>query len=224
VSRSVKCPYAVLKRVRVVKRVLEGSPSVVLVGDVEVARGEVSVDAGLSLSIRLAELLGTLPSPGDEVVLRTFEAIRGRREYVVTVESANPDMLVVTNIELISAYQQRAIVRVDTDIPVTLVYEMIGDELVDAELPIQARMLDLSATGFSLFCSTELPEGYRFGFNFSTDFDDLVLVADAIRREDVLRGYRYGCRLVGTTQREADALHRYVLSEQIARHRRAEGY
>ena len=202
---------------------LEGSPSVVLVGDAEVARGEVSVDAGLSLSIRLAELLGTLPSPGDEVVLRTFEPIRGRREYVVTVESANPDMLVVTDIELISAFQQRAIVRVDTDIPVTLVYEMIGDELVDAGIPTQGRMLDLSATGFSLFCSAELAEGYRFGFHFSTDFDDLVLVADAIRREDLLRGYRYGCRFVGTTQREADALHRYVLSEQIARRRRTEG-
>ena len=202
---------------------LEGSPSVVLVGEAEVARGEVSVDAGLSLSIRLAELLGPLPSPGDEVVLRTFEPIRGRREYVVTVESSNQDMLVVTDIELISAYQQRAIVRVDTDIPVTLVYEMIGDELVDAEIPIQGRMLDLSATGFSLYCSTELPEGYRFGFHFSTDFDDLVLVADAIRREDLVRGFRYGCRFVGTTQREADALHRFVLSEQIARRRRAEG-
>ena len=84
-------------------------------------------------------------------------------------------------------------------------------------------MLDLSATGFSLFCSAELSESYRFGFHFSTDFDDLVLVADAIRREDLVRGYRYGCRFVGTTQREADALHRYVLSEQIARRRRTEG-
>lgn len=212
-----------LAHLQVVKRVLEGSPSVVLVGDVEVARGEVSVDAGLTLSIRLAELLGTLPEPGDEVVLRTFEPIRGRREYVVTVESANPEMLVVTDIELISAYQQRAIVRVDVDLPVTLVYEMVGDDLVDAEIPIQGRMLDISATGFSLFCSTPLPEGYRFGFHFSTDFDDLVLVADAIRHEDVLRGNRYGCRFVGTTQREADALHRYVLSEQIARRRRTEG-
>ncbi|RYV50703.1 PilZ domain-containing protein [Pengzhenrongella frigida] len=202
---------------------LEGSPSVVIVGEAEVARGEVSVDAGLSLSIRLAEVLGDLPAPGDEVVVRTFEAIRGRREYVVTVESVNQEMLVVTDIELISAFQQRAIVRVETDLPVTLVYEMIGDELVDAEIPIQGRMLDLSATGFSLFCSTALPEAYRFGFHFSTDFDEMVLVADAIRSEDVPRGHRYGCRFVGTTQREADALHRYVLSEQIAQRRRTDG-
>jgi len=202
--------------------VLEGSPSVVLVGDAEVARGEVSVDAGLSLSVRLDVVLGELPSPGDEVVLRTFEAVRGRREYVVTVESANPEMLVLTNIELISAFQQRAIVRVGTDNPVTLLYEMVGDELLDLATPIQATILDLSATGLRLHCSVRLPAGYRFGFHFSTDFDDLTLVAETLRREVVPRGYRYGCRLVGTTQREADALHRFVLSEQIAQRRRTE--
>lgn len=195
---------------------LEGSPCVVLVDDVEVARGEVTGDAGLTLSIRLDEVLGELPSPRDNVVLHTSEAVRGRREYAVTVDSVTRETLVVTDIALVSAYQQRAIVRVDTDIPITLAYEMVGDELTDAEMPIQAKILDLSATGFSLTCATPLKKGYRFGFHFSTDFDDLILVADALRREDAPRGYRYGCRFVGTTQREADALHRYVLSEQIA--------
>lgn len=201
---------------------LEGCPSVVLVDDVEIARGEVSVDAGLSLSIRLDEVLGELPSPGDEVVLRTFEPIRGRREYVTTVESANPEMLIVSDIELISAFQQRAIVRVGTEIPITLLYEMEGDELVEAETPIEATILDLSATGIRLYCAVPLDDGYQFGFHLSTDFDDLTLVAQALRREEVPRGYRYGCRLVGTTQREADALHRFVLSEQIAQRRRTE--
>jgi len=201
--------------------VLEGSPSVVVVGDVEVARGEVSVDAGLSLSIRLDEVLGALPSPGEEAVLRTFETVRGRREYIVTVEKANPGMIVVTDLELISAFQQRAIVRVHTDIPVTLVYEMTGEELTETEIPIQATILDLSATGFRLHCAVPLDEGYKFGFHFATVFDDLILVAETLRREEAPRGYRYGCRFVGTTQREADSLHRFVLSEQIAQRYRA---
>ena len=201
---------------------IEGSPSVVLVDDVEVARGEISVDAGLSLSVRLDEVLAELPSPGDEVVLRTFEAIRGRREYVVTVESANPEMMVVTDIELISAFQQRAIVRVGTDFPITILYEMEGDELRDLATPIPATIIDLSATGLRLFCAAPLTDGYRFGFHLSTDFDDLTLVAEVLRHEEVPRGHTFGCRLVGTTQREADALHRYVLSEQIAQRHRTE--
>lgn len=201
---------------------IEGSPSVVLVGDVEVARGEISVDAGLSLSVRVDEIFGELPSKGDEAVLRTFEAIRGRREYVVTVESANPEMIVVTDLELISAFQQRAIVRVHTDLPVVLLYEMNGDELRDAGTPVRATIVDLSATGFRLHCAVALEDGYRFGFLFSTDFDDFTLIAESLRHEEVPRGYLHGCRLIGTTQREADALHRYVLSEQIAQKHRTE--
>ena len=201
---------------------IEGSPAVVLVDDVEVARGEISVDAGLSLSVRLEELLGELPAEGDEIVLRTFESVRGRREYIVTVESANPTMLIVSDIELISAFQQRAIVRVNTDIPVTIVYEMEGDDLRDMVTPIQATVVDLSATGLRLHTSVPLEDGYRFGFHFATDFDDLTIVAEVLRREEVPRGYLCGCRLIGTTQREADALHRYVLSEQIAQRRRTQ--
>jgi len=197
--------------------VLEGSPCVVLVGDDEVARGEVTVDTGSTLSIRVDDVVGDLPSPGDEMVLHTAGAVRGRREYSVTVESATPQMLVVTDVALLSAFQQRAIVRVDTDIPITLEFEMVDDQLTDAAMPIQAKIRDLSATGFSLTCAVPLEQGYRFGFRFSTDFEDFTLVAEALRREDAPRGYRYGCRFVGTTQREADALHRYVLSEQIAR-------
>lgn len=199
---------------------IEGSPSVLLVGDVEVARGEISVDAGLSLSVRLDEVYRDLPAHGDEVLLRTFEAIRGRREYVVTVESANIEMIVVTDIELVSAFQQRAIVRVSTDLPVILLYEMDGEELCDSGAPIPATIVDLSATGLRLFSKVPLDEGYRFGFLFSTDFDDLTLVAEVLRREEVPRGHLHGCRLIGTTQREADALQRYVLSEQIAQRRR----
>jgi len=197
--------------------VQEGSPCVVLVGDAEVARGEISADGVFSVSVRLDEVFGELPPTGGAVLLRTSEALRGRREYSATVESADAQTLVVTDIELVSAFQQRAIVRVGMEIQVTLVYEMVGDKLTDAAIPLQAKILNLSATGFSLLCAVPLDEGYRFGFHLSTDFDDLVLVAEALRREEVPRGYRYGCRFVGTTQRDADALHHFVISEQNAR-------
>lgn len=196
---------------------LEGSPCVVMVGDVEVARGEISADGVFSVTVRLDEVVGELPSPGGAVVLRTSEALRGRREYSANVESFDAQTLVVADIELVSAFQQRSIGRVGMEIQVTLVYEMVGDKLTDAAIPIQAKILNLSATGFSLLCSVPLDQGYRFGFHLSTDFDDLVLVAEVLRREEVPRGYRYGCRFVGTTQRDADALHHFVLSEQNAR-------
>jgi hypothetical protein len=196
--------------------VLEGSPCAVLVDDEEVAHGVVSADSGLSLDVRLREGTDRVPGPGERIVLRTFEETRGRRDYAVVVRTLTDSDLVVDEPALLSAYQQRAIVRVGTDLRVTLEYEVLDDRPVDLDPPIQAGIIDLSATGVRLHCNVPLREGQRVGFQLRTDFDELPLVAEVLRREEAHTGYRYGCRLVGTTQREADALHRYVLSEQIA--------
>jgi len=196
--------------------VLEGSPCAVLVDDEEVAHGVVSADTGLSLDVRLTDGFDRVPDPGASVVLRTFEEVRGRRDYAVVIRSVDDGQLVLDELALLSAYQQRAIVRVGTDLRVTLEYEVVDDAVRDLDPPVQAAIIDLSATGVRLHCNVPLREGQRVGFQLRTDFDDLPLVAEVLRREDAPRGFRYGCRLVGTTQREADALHRYVLSEQIA--------
>jgi PilZ domain len=196
--------------------VLEGSPCAVLVEDEEVAHGVVSADTGLSLDVRLTDGDDRVPGPGASVVLRTFEEVRGRRDYAVVIRSVDDGQIVLDELALLSAYQQRAIVRVGTDLRVTLEYEVVGDAVRDLDPPVQAAIIDLSATGVRLHCNVPLREGQRVGFQLRTDFDDLPLVAEVLRREDAPRGFRYGCRLVGTTQREADALHRYVLSEQIA--------
>ncbi|WP_298457596.1 PilZ domain-containing protein [uncultured Cellulomonas sp.] len=200
---------------------LEGSPCTVLVDDEEVAHGTVRVDSGLSLEVRLHDGVDGVPEPGASIVLRTFEESRGRRDYAVVVRTRQDELLVLDELALLSAYQQRAIVRVGTDLSVTLEYQVVDDRPVDLDPPIEAAIIDLSATGVRLHCHVPLTEGQRVGFQLRTDFDDLSLVAEVLRREEAPRGYRYGCRLVGTTQREADALHRYVLSEQIARRFRA---
>ncbi len=195
---------------------LEGSPCTVLVDDEEVAHGTVSADTGLSLDVLLKDGVDQVPEPGAKVVLRTFEEVRGRRDYAVVVRALEDSLLVLDELALLSAYQQRAIVRVSTDLRVVLEYEVVDDQPVDLDPPIQASIIDLSATGVRLHCNVPLREGQRVGFQLRTDFDDLPLVVEVLRREEAPRGFRYGCRLVGTTQREADALHRYVLSEQIA--------
>ena len=195
---------------------LEGNPCTVLLDDEEIAHGTVSADTGLSLDVDLRDGVERIPAPGERVVLRTFEEDRGRRDYAVVVRTLEGDALVLDELALLSAYQQRAIVRVATDLRVTLEYEVVDDQPRDLDPPVQASIIDLSATGVRLHCNVPLTEGQRVGFQLRTDFDDLPLVAEVLRREEAPRGYRYGCRLVGTTQREADALHRYVLSEQIA--------
>jgi PilZ domain len=201
--------------------VLEGCPCTVLLDDEEIAHGTVTADTGLSLDVALRDGVEQIPAPGERVVLRTFEEDRGRRDYAVVVRTLDGDALVLDELALLSAYQQRAIVRVATDLRVTLEYEVVDDQPRDLVPPIQASIIDLSATGVRLHCNVPLSEGQRVGFQLRTDFDDLPLVAEVLRREEAPRGFRYGCRLVGTTQREADALHRYVLSEQIAQRFRA---
>ena len=200
---------------------LEGSFCTVLLEDEEIAHGTVSADTGLSLDVSLRDGVERIPAPGERVVLRTFEEDRGRRDYAVVVRTLEGDQLVLDELALLSAYQQRAIVRVATDLRVTLEYEVVDDQPRDLDPPVQASIIDLSATGVRVHCNVPLTEGQRVGFQLRTDFDDLPLVAEVLRREEAPRGYRYGCRLIGTTQREADALHRYVLSEQIAQRFRA---
>jgi len=196
--------------------VLEGSPCTVLVEDEEIAHGTVVADTGLSLDVEIRDGVDAMPGVGERIVLRTFEEVRGRRDYAVVIRTLEDSLLVVDELALLSAYQQRAIVRVGTDLRVTLEYEVVDDQPRDLDPPIQASIIDLSATGVRLHCNVPLTEGQRVGFQLRTDFDDLALVVEVLRREEAPRGFRYGCRLVGTTQREADALHRYVLSEQIA--------
>lgn len=197
-----------------------GSRAVVVVNDEEVARGEVSIDAGLSLSLRLDELLGDLPAPGDEILLRMFEPVRGVSDYVVTVESSSPSMLIVGDIELISASQKRAIVRVSTDIPVMIIYEIVDNARLELEDSISARVVDLSAAGLRFFTATRVRDAFQFEFHFVSGVDDLTIVAETLRCHEVPRGYLYGCKFVGATEREMGALHRFVLSEQIAQRRR----
>ena len=196
---------------------LEGSSCTVLLEDEEIAHGTVLADTGLSLEVTLRDGVDRIPDPGERVVVRTFEEDRGRRDYAVVVRAVEEPVVVLDELALLSAYQQRAIVRVATDLRVTLEYQVVDDRPRALDPPVQAAIIDLSATGVRLHCNVPLTEGQRLGFQLRTDFDDLPLVAEVLRREDAPRGFRYGCRLVGTTQREADALHRYVLSEQIAR-------
>jgi PilZ domain len=196
--------------------VLEGSSCTVLLDDEEIAHGIVLADSGLSLEVTLRDGVDRIPAPGERAVVRTFEEDRGRRDYAVVVRVVDEPVVVLDELALLSAYQQRAIVRVATDLWVTLEYEVVDDRPRPLDPPVQAAIIDLSATGVRLHCNVPLADGQRLGFQLRTDFDDLPLVAEVLRREEAPRGYRYGCRLVGTSQREADALHRYVLSEQIA--------
>lgn len=196
---------------------MAGTPSAVLIDGQQIALGVISIDVGLSISVRLDEILGELPAPGDQVLLRTFEAVSGRREYAVTVQAVSTDTLVVTDVTLVSAFQQRAIGRVSTAIQVCLEYRMENEELLEVAAPIQATIVDLSATGIRVLCAVPLDQGYRFGFALSSGVDDITIVAEVRRREDVPQGHLHGCRLVGTTQREADVLQQFVLDQQITR-------
>jgi hypothetical protein len=195
---------------------MTGTPSAVLVDGEQIALGVISIDVGLSISVRLESILGELPAPGDEVVLRTFEAVSGRREYAATVQAVSTQTLVVTDVTLVSAFQQRAIGRVSTAIQVSLEYRMENEELLEVAAPIQGTIVDLSATGIRVLCAVPLDQGYRFGFDLPSGVDDFTIVAEVRRREEVPQGHLHGCRLIGTTQREADALQQFVLDQQSA--------
>ncbi len=103
----------------------------------------------------------------------------------------------------IDEQSSRAAYRVvpDRDEPVIL--------QVEGEL---ARVLDISAGGFSCLCSAvQLGMRYRVMLDLPGASDEIVAFADVIKVDD---GNICRCRLVDLEPAAADNLHRYVLRRQ----------
>jgi hypothetical protein len=87
------------------------------------------------------------------------------------------------------------------------------------EIPVKFTVIDVSAHGMRMMCSTVLPPGSTIRFVFPELSDDFRLEAVVVRAQESRSGNHYGCRFVGTTPRQTDDLFRYVLRTQGAQRR-----
>lgn len=84
---------------------------------------------------------------------------------------------------------------------------------------IAFTILDISAHGMRVLAQTRLERGQRIRFLYEELPEPLILDAVVVRMQESRTGTHYGCRFLGLTMRETDALFRHVLHTQGAQRR-----
>jgi len=199
--------------------------------------GEVIVDgfvlgfAGDALTIATSHLAVGL-TPGDDVTVRVLDEVRGECLYAGYVSRIAPDQVDIAEPGLVSTLQKREVVRVRVAIPCrgTVVRHAAApapdDDLDGAGGPAESAaavetgkridftMLDVSAHGMRILARDELAAGSVIRFRFEELDAPFVIDAVVVRGEESRTGTHYGCRFVGMTVRQTDALFGYVLRTQ----------
>lgn len=206
--------------------------------------GEMVVDGfvldfdGDQLTVATSHLAVGL-SPGDDVTVRVLDEVRGECLYAGYVSRVAPDQVGVVEPALVSTLQKREVVRVRVAIPcrgtvvVHTPVEATQDDASDgvdgsgtggaddaaeavaaAGRRIDFTMLDISAHGMRMLAHLELPAGSLVRFRFEELDAPFVIDAIVVRGEESRTGWHYGCRFVGMTVRQTDALFGYVLRTQ----------
>ncbi|MFI2754249.1 PilZ domain-containing protein [Cellulomonas sp. P22] len=79
---------------------------------------------------------------------------------------------------------------------------------------IAFTILDISAHGMRVLAQTRLEHGQRIRFLYEELPEPILLDAVVVRMQESRTGTHYGCRFLGLTMRETDALFRHVLHTQ----------
>lgn len=182
-------------------------------------RGRIVVRISGSDAADLTRLTGATVTA---VVSRTLAAPLVATAVVDRVLPGDPVRLVLRRTTPWRPRQRREAVRLD----IVIRPQSVARITPDGEEPIDARIIDLSATGVRLESATSLDRGERLHLVFSlpttpTPFDTVVEVMHCQERPDGLqRPWQLGCRFVDLDKRVSEAIFRFIFEEQRRRLRR----
>lgn len=155
---------------------------------------------------------------GDEVRVTVLDPVRGLCRYVGLLGAPDGRTVHVVVLERSMPDQRRSAARAyyRVDCAGTL------ETAAGAEaLPV--TVVDVSATGVRFVTGRRLEHGDVVRFTMPTDGDDVDLVARVLRIEEGRHEWRYGCELLGLSERTRETLFRLVLGlQRAAARRRAE--
>ncbi|HWS58935.1 MAG TPA: PilZ domain-containing protein [Actinotalea sp.] len=177
------------------------------------ARGFVRERDESSLVVEAKTFAGTWLRPGDPAVVQILSAARGRMTYDAVVAFSAPRRIGLVDLRLRSVVEQRAALRVPTAIPMQISHVLDGDVPVAVE-PFEILVIDLSVGGMRLSSAARLALGTRLAMVFTATDRPIDLTVEVLRVEEIRGGFAYGCRFEDATEREHDALFRFVESAQ----------
>jgi hypothetical protein len=174
--------------------------------------GYVTVCADGSLTMRTEPGAGAgVLRAGDDVQVLVLDDVRGEVRYTGWVATVRAMAVHVADLELTSTLQKRKVARVRIAQSCTGVVQSPDGQT----RPVSFIVLDISAHGVRISTTDDVAEGERIVFTFPTRDRTVHLDAEVLRshRTDG-RSTQCGCRFVGLTERDADALFRFVLQTQ----------
>ncbi len=178
------------------------------VGDVD---GHVVAYEGEMLTVTTDESLEGR-GLGDEVRVTVLDPVRGVCRYVGLLGDLDGDTVGVVVLERSMPDQRRSAARA--------YYRVDCAGRLDSGGSLPVTVVDISATGVRFVTGRRLEHGDVVRFTMPTDGDDVDLVARVLRIEEGRHEWRYGCELLGLSERTRETLFRLVLGLQRAAARR----
>lgn len=178
------------------------------------SRGFVREHEGARLVMAAQSFTGAWLDAGDRAVIEILSADRGVLSFDAVVESSELGRIVLRSLVLREAVQHRSSLRVRTDMVLTIASLVVGTQDQALEPAWTVHVDDISADGVRFRTSEELEVGHRVGTALTLGDRRLDLVLEVVRRTDVRGGIAYGCQILGITERDRDALFRFVLDRQ----------
>jgi len=178
------------------------------------ARGFVREHDEARLVMAAQTFTGAWLDAGDPAVLEVMSTDRGVLTFDTIVESSELGRIILGSLVLQEAVQHRASLRVRTDMLLHLSALLVGTEEQVLDPPWQVQVDDLSADGVRFRTTEALEIGHRVKTSVPGAGRPMDLVLEVVRHEEVRGGLAYGCRILGVSERDRDALFRIVLELQ----------
>lgn len=159
----------------------------------------------------------------QEVNIFIFNRIKGECVYKAVVSSIEGKNVVFVNATFLHSTQKRNNTRVSTTLHYRITHRFTGDNFKDVEkleTPIDINILNISANGMYINCSSLFVAGQKFPLVFRDAGKPINLVVEVVRCQKLHKGNTYGCRFLNISEKDADNIFRFVLHEQIEQRRR----
>lgn len=152
---------------------------------------------------------------GQHVRVYIYNASLGECIYEGNVQSALILHVTLSPVTMVTNRQKRNNTRVNVELPYLIRYYVDKDGKHPFESPLHVTILNISAEGVYLSCKSRFDIGFRFAFIFREASHDIPVIAETIRRDITVGGFRYGCHFIDILQNDSDEIHRWVFQKQI---------
>ncbi len=152
---------------------------------------------------------------GQQVIVNIFDKFKGEIIYAGIIIEISDTRIIIENLEYIRGKQRREEVRVNVVMPIKIYEVFYNNTLITLEKYIHGFIVNLSANGFLLSTTLDLPVGLRFLLSLNINNRTMPVIAHIIRKENNNNKFYYGTQLSTVNNDDKKVIRQHVLQKQI---------